>query len=181
MCHLCIFYRMDWSIVDESINRSIDWLILLLLMHQIRLFRQALSNVGPIRDYFLQEPNYASELAKKQPGDVMVVLVQRFGELIRKMWNSRKFKAHVSPHEMLQAVVLCSKKRFQFTKQGMLTMCFIPAAAKNIFQVMLSLFFGVIVNSANCNSFQATPLIWSAGSWTRCTKASTDPKSRTAV
>ncbi|KAG0412914.1 hypothetical protein HPB47_009945 [Ixodes persulcatus] len=26
--------------------------------------------------------------------------------------------AHVSPHEMLQAVVLCSKKRFQITEQG---------------------------------------------------------------
>ncbi|OWA53664.1 U4/U6.U5 tri-snRNP-associated protein 2 [Hypsibius exemplaris] len=79
---------------------------------------QALSNVRPIRDYFLAESNYTAELAKRPPGDVMVVLVQRFGELIRKMWNSRKFKAHVSPHEMLQAVVLCSKKKFQFTKQG---------------------------------------------------------------
>lgn len=43
---------------------------------------------------------------------------QRFGELIRKLWNPRNFKTHVSPHEMLQAVVLCSKKKFQITKQG---------------------------------------------------------------
>lgn len=28
--------------------------------------------------------------------------VNRFGELIRKIWNPRNFKAHVSPHEMLQ-------------------------------------------------------------------------------
>jgi U4/U6.U5 tri-snRNP-associated protein 2 len=28
------------------------------------------------------------------------------------------FQAHVSPHEMLQAVVLCSKKQFQITSQG---------------------------------------------------------------
>lgn len=48
----------------------------------------------------------------------MVLLVQRFGELMRKLWNPRNFKAHVSPHEMLQAVVLCSKKNFQITKQG---------------------------------------------------------------
>lgn len=41
-----------------------------------------------------------------------------FGELMRKLWNPRNFKAHVSPHEMLQAVVLCSKKNFQITKQG---------------------------------------------------------------
>uniref|UniRef100_A0A674MTG7 Ubiquitin carboxyl-terminal hydrolase 39 n=1 Tax=Takifugu rubripes TaxID=31033 RepID=A0A674MTG7_TAKRU len=52
------------------------------------------------------------------PGDIMFLLVQRFGELMRKLWNPRNFKAHVSPHEMLQAVVLCSKKNFQITKQG---------------------------------------------------------------
>ena len=48
----------------------------------------------------------------------MTILTQRFGELIRKLWNPRNFKAHVSPHEMLQAVVLCSRKRFQITQQG---------------------------------------------------------------
>jgi len=49
----------------------------------------------------------------------MFILVQRFGELIRKLWNPRNFKAHVSPHEMLQAVVRCSCKKFQITEQGM--------------------------------------------------------------
>ncbi|XP_055335233.1 U4/U6.U5 tri-snRNP-associated protein 2-like [Paramacrobiotus metropolitanus] len=77
---------------------------------------QALSHVRPIRNYFLKESNYAA--IKRPPGDNMIVLVQRFGELLRKLWNRRKFKAHVSPHEMLQAVVLCSKKKFQFTVQG---------------------------------------------------------------
>ena len=28
--------------------------------------------------------------------------MQRFGELLRKLWNPRSFKSHVSPHEMLQ-------------------------------------------------------------------------------
>ena len=37
---------------------------------------------------------------------------------MRKLWNRRNFKAHVSPHEMLQAVVHVSRKRFQITKQG---------------------------------------------------------------
>lgn len=37
---------------------------------------------------------------------------------MRKLWNPRNFKTHVSPHEMLQAVVLWSHKRFQFTSQG---------------------------------------------------------------
>jgi len=77
---------------------------------------QALTNVVPIRDFFLDEANYSS--VKPPPGDHTFLLVQRFGELVRKLWNPHNFKAHVSPHEMLQAVVLCSKKRFQFTDQG---------------------------------------------------------------
>uniref|UniRef100_A0A8C7BGY2 ubiquitinyl hydrolase 1 n=1 Tax=Neovison vison TaxID=452646 RepID=A0A8C7BGY2_NEOVI len=77
---------------------------------------QALSNVPPLRNYFLEEDNYKN--IKRTPGDIMFLLVQRFGELMRKLWNPRNFKAHVSPHEMLQAVVLCSKKTFQITKQG---------------------------------------------------------------
>ncbi|CAG0891762.1 unnamed protein product [Darwinula stevensoni] len=77
---------------------------------------QALSHVAPLRNYFLQEESYMG--IKRPPGDLMFLLVQRFGELLRKLWNPRNFKAHVSPHEMLQAVVLCSKKRFQITKQG---------------------------------------------------------------
>lgn len=77
---------------------------------------QALSHVPPLRNYFLREENYAN--IKHLPGDIHALLVQRFGELIRKLWNPRNFKAHVSPHEMLQAVVLCSKKKFQITEQG---------------------------------------------------------------
>ncbi|XP_041485760.1 U4/U6.U5 tri-snRNP-associated protein 2-like [Lytechinus variegatus] len=76
----------------------------------------ALSNVVPMRNYFLREENYSD--IKLPPGNIMSILSQRFGELMRKMWNQRNFKAHVSPHEMLQAIVLCSKKRFQITEQG---------------------------------------------------------------
>ncbi|KAG8199319.1 hypothetical protein JTE90_011785 [Oedothorax gibbosus] len=68
---------------------------------------QALSHVPPLRDFFLREDSGGGH-----------PLVQRFGELLRKLWNPRNFKAHVSPHEMLQAVVLCSKKAFQITQQG---------------------------------------------------------------
>ncbi|XP_064604275.1 ubiquitin carboxyl-terminal hydrolase 39-like [Liolophura sinensis] len=77
---------------------------------------QALSHVHTFRNYFLQEQNYKN--IKRPPGDQMCLLSQRFGELLRKLWNPRNFKAHVSPHEMLQAVVLCSKKTFQITEQG---------------------------------------------------------------
>lgn len=77
---------------------------------------QALSHVTPLRNFFLQEDSYKK--IKRPPGDQMFLTVQRFGELLRKLWNPRNFKAHVSPHEMLQAVVLCSKKKFQITEQG---------------------------------------------------------------
>ncbi|MCL4136285.1 UNVERIFIED_CONTAM: hypothetical protein GTU68_048765 [Idotea baltica] len=80
---------------------------------------QALSNVTPLRNYFLDPQNYSDiHHAPGTPGLAMFPLITRFGELVRKLWNPRNFKAHVSPHEMLQAVVSCSKKRFQFTKQG---------------------------------------------------------------
>lgn len=88
----------------------------LLTLHPTHPRAQALSNVPPLRNYFLEEDNYKS--IQRPPGDIMFLLVQRFGELMRKLWNPRNFKAHVSPHEMLQAVVLCSKKNFQITKQG---------------------------------------------------------------
>ncbi|KAK1338209.1 hypothetical protein QTO34_001323 [Cnephaeus nilssonii] len=77
---------------------------------------QALSNAPPLRSYFLEEDNYKK--IKRPPGDIMFLLVQRFGELMRKLWNPRNFKVHVSRHEVLPAVVLCSKKTFQITKQG---------------------------------------------------------------
>ncbi|KFP91517.1 U4/U6.U5 tri-snRNP-associated protein 2, partial [Apaloderma vittatum] len=60
---------------------------------------QALSNVPPLRNYFLEEENYKS--IQRPPGDIMFLLVQRFGELMRKLWNPRNFKAHVSPHEWM--------------------------------------------------------------------------------
>jgi len=77
---------------------------------------QALSHVKPIRNYFLEESNYSG--IPRKPGDISFQIVQRFGELLRKLWNPKNFKSHVSPHEMLQAVVLCSKKKFQITHQG---------------------------------------------------------------
>lgn len=75
---------------------------------------QSLSHVKPLRNFFLRESNYSNV---KKPLK-FYLLIQRFGELMRKLWNPRNFKAHVSPHEMLQAVVLASEKRLKFTEQG---------------------------------------------------------------
>ncbi|XXQ33735.1 USP domain-containing protein [Plasmodiophora brassicae] len=65
---------------------------------------QALMRVRPLRDYFVVAENYAS--CKSQ-------LVQRFGELVRKFWNPRLFRSHVSPHELLQAISSASRKQFR--------------------------------------------------------------------
>jgi U4/U6.U5 tri-snRNP-associated protein 2 len=77
---------------------------------------QSLSHVSPLRDFFLNENNYKN--IRRPAGDSAFSLVMRFGELIRKLWNPKNFKSHVSPHEMLQSIVLWSKKRFQITEQG---------------------------------------------------------------
>ncbi|RPA83063.1 cysteine proteinase [Ascobolus immersus RN42] len=68
----------------------------------------ALSHVAPLRNFLLltQLPPSAPEI------------LQRFSILIRKIWNTRAFKSHVSPHELLQEVSRRSDKRFTLTKQS---------------------------------------------------------------
>jgi U4/U6.U5 tri-snRNP-associated protein 2 len=68
---------------------------------------QALSHVSPLRNYFLLEDFSAAP-----------ELVKRTSILFRKIWNPRAFKAHVSPHELLQEISLQSNKRFTLTTQS---------------------------------------------------------------
>ncbi|GAV65210.1 UCH domain-containing protein/zf-UBP domain-containing protein, partial [Cephalotus follicularis] len=70
---------------------------------------QSLMRVTPLRNFFLIPENYQHS---KSP------LVQRFGELTRKIWHARNFKGQVSPHEFLQAVMKASKKRFRIGVQS---------------------------------------------------------------
>lgn len=70
---------------------------------------QALTQVKPFRNFFLDERNYADN------DDPLVVAL---GDLIRKIHNPRAFKTHVSPHELLQAVTQASKKQFRLTAQS---------------------------------------------------------------
>lgn len=74
---------------------------------------QALSTAPPLQNYFLEEDNCKN--IKRPPRDGMPLLVQRFGEPMRKLWNPGNFKAHVSPHEMLLSF---AQETFQITKQG---------------------------------------------------------------
>lgn len=68
---------------------------------------QALAHVPPLRNYLALE-----DLATRPE------LAQRFSVLVRKLWNPRAFKAHVSPHELLQEVSQRSKKKFNLTDQA---------------------------------------------------------------
>ncbi|VEL29352.1 unnamed protein product, partial [Protopolystoma xenopodis] len=56
---------------------------------------QLLSHISPLRDFFLCEANYSGLLELRPGGDPMRLLMQRFGELMRKLWNPRHFKTHV--------------------------------------------------------------------------------------
>ncbi|KAK1065121.1 Ubiquitin carboxyl-terminal hydrolase 10 [Friedmanniomyces endolithicus] len=68
---------------------------------------QALSHVPPLRNFFMLE-----DLSSRPQ------LVQRFSTLVRKIWNPRAFKNHVSPHELLQEIDLRSSKKFFLTEQA---------------------------------------------------------------
>ena len=42
----------------------------------------------------------------------------RFSTLVRKLWNSKAFRNHVSPHELLQEIAVRSSKKFTLTHQS---------------------------------------------------------------
>ncbi|KAL9112473.1 MAG: hypothetical protein Q9227_003315 [Pyrenula ochraceoflavens] len=69
---------------------------------------QALAHVSPLRNFMLlhQFPPGAPQLAV------------RTSTLVRKLWNPRAFRSHVSPHELLQEITLRSSKRFTLTNQS---------------------------------------------------------------
>ncbi|KAL4781200.1 snRNP assembly factor [Aspergillus varians] len=75
----------------------------------LNVVAQSLAHVLPIRNYFLLHEF-------PQPGTPELVL--RFGTLVRKLWNPKAFRSHVSPHELLQEIALRSSKRFALTHQS---------------------------------------------------------------
>jgi U4/U6.U5 tri-snRNP-associated protein 2 len=70
---------------------------------------QAIMRCKRFRDFFLFPAHYQT---------CTHPLVLRTGELARKLWCTDNYKSHISPHELLQAVVNTSQKRFQITKQS---------------------------------------------------------------
>ncbi|KAJ5105483.1 hypothetical protein NUU61_002830 [Penicillium alfredii] len=70
---------------------------------------QLLAHVHPIRNFFLLHEF-------PTPGTPQLAL--RFSTLVRKLWNPKAFRSHVSPHELLQEIALRSSKRFTLTQQS---------------------------------------------------------------
>lgn len=70
---------------------------------------QVLAHVLPIRNFFLLHEF-------PTPGTPELAL--RFSTLVRKLWNPKAFRSHVSPHELLQEIALRSSKRFTLTQQS---------------------------------------------------------------
>lgn len=83
---------------------------------------QALVHVRPLRDYFLRRTHKDVMIAvskkKNKPPHRMSHLAQCFGELVRKIWSDKRFKSHVDPHMLVQAVSDVSKKRFRVGLQA---------------------------------------------------------------
>lgn len=75
---------------------------------------QSLSKVVPMRNFLLQPQNYEDK-CRSGPN---AVLISRFGELLRKIWNPRNFRGHVSPHEFVQAVSDASDKQYRIGKRA---------------------------------------------------------------
>lgn len=70
---------------------------------------QLLAHVHPIRNFFLLHEF-------PTPGTPELAL--RFSTLVRKLWNSKAFRSHVSPHELLQEIAMRSSKRFTLSQQS---------------------------------------------------------------
>lgn len=69
---------------------------------------QTLSHIAPVRNFFLLHnfPLTASQLPV------------RLSTLMRKIWNTKAFRNHVSPHELIQEIALRSSKKFTLTQQS---------------------------------------------------------------
>lgn len=83
---------------------------------------QALAHVPPLRDFFLLKKHNETLLrgtkATSATHRLAHQVTQAFGELVRKMWSGQRFKAHVDPHVLIQAVSVASKKKFRVGQQA---------------------------------------------------------------
>lgn len=75
---------------------------------------QLLSRAKPLRDFCLLDNTKTGDHSNSiTSSDLRVLVSLKFNELIKKLWNPKNFKGHVSPHEFLEAVSTASNKRFR--------------------------------------------------------------------
>ena len=72
----------------------------------------ALNRVAPLRNALLLRPHPGPGESDAFP------VVARLAELMRRMWNNKAFKGHVSPHEALRCVQHASGGKFKLDSQG---------------------------------------------------------------
>lgn len=73
----------------------------------LNVVAQALAHVAPLRNFLMLE-----DLSSRPQ------LPQQFASLVRKIWNPKAFKSHVSPHELMQEISLRSNKKYLLTEQA---------------------------------------------------------------
>ena len=73
----------------------------------LNVVAQALAHVPPLRNFLMLE-----DLSSRSQ------LPQQLSILVRKIWNPKAFKNHVSPHELMQEISLRSNKKFLLTSQA---------------------------------------------------------------
>jgi U4/U6.U5 tri-snRNP-associated protein 2 len=86
---------------------------------------QALAHVRPLRDFFLSQSDHSTVLASTKKVGVATSSSHRlsqqvahcFGEVVRRIWSDKRFKSHVDPHMLIQAITVASKKKFQVGQQ----------------------------------------------------------------
>ena len=79
---------------------------------------QLLARAKPLRDFCLLNDTRLDTLPSQAQSDSRMQVSIRFSELIKKLWNPKNFKGHVSPHEFLEAVSIASNKRFKCDDQS---------------------------------------------------------------
>lgn len=79
---------------------------------------QALAHVPPLRNYFLQQHSSVDVNNNMHKHRMAYHVTECFAELVRKIWSDTRFKSHVDPHRLVQAVAAASKKKFPIGQQA---------------------------------------------------------------
>jgi U4/U6.U5 tri-snRNP-associated protein 2 len=100
-------FKQAWDLQGKKYNPGFVGLNNIKANDYLNVVVQALAHVAPLRNFFLLE-----DLSQRSQ------LAQRFSILVRKLWNTRAFKSHVSPHELLQEIAMRSNKKYSLTQQS---------------------------------------------------------------